>query len=136
MSETFVYFAQMPGSALVKIGKAKNPAARVASFATANPRRPALLGSIRETPFLSEREIHKRFDLCRVGGEWFVLFPDLRVFLDEFSIEYDWTPEIEKGFVVDFVSSLSMDRLVRYVANAEAMLADLKADDIGYPSPS
>lgn len=135
---SYIYFAQMNGTAMIKIGRAADPVARVASFKTANPRTPVLLGSIRETDFLSEADIHRRFDRCRVNGEWFALFPELQEFLEELSIQYYWSPEIKDRFLVDFVSSLSEERLLRLVHNAESMLNDLNAglEEVACPSPS
>jgi hypothetical protein len=131
--QTFIYFAQMRGSAVIKIGRARNPVARVASFSTGNPFPLQLLGAIPETAFCTETHIHRRFDQCRLSGEWFVLLPDIQEYLTSQGIPFEWGEEIEDRLLVDWVRCLPIERVRRYLANAKAILAELQAD---HPLPN
>lgn len=65
-----VYFVQQGASGPIKIGKAANVAARIASLQTANPYPLTLLGTA-AGGIERERELHERFAADRLHGEWF-----------------------------------------------------------------
>ena len=54
----------------LKIGFSNNVKKRLATLNTSSPHRLILLGTI-EGSMQDEKELQKRFDFCRVNGEWF-----------------------------------------------------------------
>jgi adenine deaminase len=67
---SYVYFIQEGVRGAIKIGWANDPAARMASLQTANPRRLRALGLISGGPY-DEMNWHMRFKDTRLSGEWF-----------------------------------------------------------------
>ncbi len=68
MGAVFIYFAA--DGELIKIGRTKNAARRIATLATGNPRCVTLLGTMKGTDD-TERMLHHSFRVWRVRGEWF-----------------------------------------------------------------
>lgn len=64
----------------VKIGISRTPQARLAGLQVGNSERLQLLGTV-EGGAVKERELHYRFLLSRLKGEWFSITPDLADFL-------------------------------------------------------
>jgi hypothetical protein len=76
-----VYFISAREMDLVKIGYAFDPVRRFNHLRTFSPAKLTLEGAIpggRD----KERELHKRFALARVHGEWFKLTPGLQAEID------------------------------------------------------
>jgi hypothetical protein len=86
-----VYFISARELDLVKIGYSFNPIHRFQHLRTMCPVELTLEGAIpggRE----KEAELHKRFKLARVRGEWFKLTPDLRREIKRSSRPEKFTP--------------------------------------------
>lgn len=66
----FVYFVQRGKRGPIKIGNARNPAARITSLQTACAEALILLGSVPGS-IEKERGIHRDLAADRLGGEWF-----------------------------------------------------------------
>jgi hypothetical protein len=75
--ETFTYFVQAEAGGPVKIGVAKDPAARLCLLQTGNPQRLVIR---RVWPLDCERYLHRRHGSHRLTGEW---FSDAAVVLEE-----------------------------------------------------
>ncbi|MDE2020540.1 MAG: GIY-YIG nuclease family protein [Patescibacteria group bacterium] len=75
-----VYFALAPESGRLKIGVARNPAARFASLCSSSPE-PLKLLAILEGDETLERELHARFSEYRTHREWFRYEGKLRAFV-------------------------------------------------------
>ncbi|MFH8581595.1 GIY-YIG nuclease family protein [Streptomyces zaomyceticus] len=71
---SFVYMIGEEGSTVVKIGKANNPAGRLASLQTGNPT-PLTVMCAHEGGHPLENHLHTVFAPYRVRGEWFDLAP-------------------------------------------------------------
>lgn len=76
-----VYFVSAREVDLVKIGYAYNPVARFNHLRTSSPIELTLEGAI-PGGLDKERELHQRFALARVRGEWFKLTPGLQAEID------------------------------------------------------
>ncbi len=78
----FVYFIQVNGERLVKIGSALCPESRLSELQTASAKPLLLLGSVPGGRKF-EKELHRRFDALRIrsDGEWFKLEGDLLAFI-------------------------------------------------------
>jgi hypothetical protein len=85
-----VYFISARELDLVKIGYAYNPLHRFNHLRTFSPVELTLEGAIPGTR-TKERELHKRFALARVRGEWFKLTPGLRAEIDNSSRPEEFT---------------------------------------------
>lgn len=75
--KSFVYFVELVGQGVMKIGRAKDIASRVSSIQSSTPGEIKLLGTIpggREV----ERDAHSHFAQHRARGEWFSLNPEVR----------------------------------------------------------
>lgn len=70
-----VYLIRENGTPFVKIGVAKDPANRLRSVQTGNPRQLFLVSTIRcaseKAAFETEAKLHTRYDHVSVCGEWF-----------------------------------------------------------------
>jgi hypothetical protein len=78
--KSFIYFIQT--TAYIKIGLAKDPIKRLASFQIASPKKLHLVGLI-EGRSWTEAKLHRQFADIRVRGEWFRATPELRQWIDE-----------------------------------------------------
>lgn len=78
VTPSFVYFIECGG--FVKIGVAVNVEKRLASLQTGNPAPLTLLVAISGNEKM-ERELHKRFAVDRVQGEWFNFSPALKAYI-------------------------------------------------------
>lgn len=79
----YVYFIKASGSrAMVKIGKANEPEARLAELQTGCPDKLKLLASIRcksdKHAEYIEKQAHRSFRKYRSRGEWFHYAPEIR----------------------------------------------------------
>jgi hypothetical protein len=77
-----VYFVSARELDLVKIGYARNPVRRYNHLRIFSPVELTLEGAI-PGGYDKEREMHKRFALARVRGEWFKLTPALQAEIDD-----------------------------------------------------
>ena len=79
-----VYFIQNAVTGNIKIGHATNVSARLGQMQTGSDCELVLLYFM-EThfPAAQEGEFHRRFDFCRIRGEWFKCEGDLKEFLKE-----------------------------------------------------
>lgn len=75
-----IYFIQNQRTLAVKIGFSDNVRARYRSLKTASSDTLKLLGTIPGDRVV-ERELHDRFSLQRLAGEWFVVNPELSSFI-------------------------------------------------------
>ena len=78
---TEVYFIEVVGRDLVKIGITQNVRTRLKTLDSSNPDELRLLRSIPGDAFTEETLLLK-FDDLWVKGEWFRLTPELRSFID------------------------------------------------------
>lgn len=76
-----VYFISARELDLVKIGYAYNPLHRYKHLRTFSPVALTLEGAI-PGGYAKERELHGRFALARIHGEWFKLTPSLQAEID------------------------------------------------------
>lgn len=76
-----LYFIQSEYGGLIKIGRARDVAARLATLQTGCPEPLQVVGIIREGGRF-EAQIHNHFHMLRVRGEWFDDAPDLLHFID------------------------------------------------------
>lgn len=67
----YVYFVQEENDGPIKIGWAANPIKRLSSMQSGNPRKLQLLGAIKTRRRSLERELHEKFSIDRLSGEWF-----------------------------------------------------------------
>jgi len=74
----YTYFIYDRGTNLMKIGKSKDPEARIRVLNTGSPVELCLLGY---TSLVSEKDMHRRFKRLRRKGEWFFCDYDLREFV-------------------------------------------------------
>lgn len=81
----FVYFIS-DESGPIKIGKSKNPRARLASMQTSSHTPLSILGVIDDADDLKEKDLHRKFDAIRLKGEWFQRTPELLDFIAENSM--------------------------------------------------
>jgi hypothetical protein len=65
-----VYFIQVISSGNVKIGYSKNIKSRLSTIQTSIPEKIKLLGFISGDK-VKEKELHKKFNLYHIRGEWF-----------------------------------------------------------------
>jgi hypothetical protein len=78
-----IYFILAPLAGLIKIGFAgKDPKIRLTNLSNMSPIPLILVGSIKGS-FVTERDLHLRFEGLRSHGEWFRLSPELQTFLVE-----------------------------------------------------
>jgi hypothetical protein len=66
----WIYFIQIGSSGAIKIGWAKDPAKRIKTLQTSQPKELKILGVIPGT-VSDERALHRRFATARISGEWF-----------------------------------------------------------------
>ncbi len=83
-----VYFMAAPALGVVKIGYSTNPGERFIDLDGMAPT-PLKLLFVIEGPPLLEREMHDRFWVQRVRGEWFAVVGELAMFIDEMSAPPD-----------------------------------------------
>lgn len=84
----YVYFMLARGANAVKIGVAHDLQQRLRDLQTANPLAIELLASVafqptyesraRQSAMESEQALHKRFDVFRLRGEWFLFAKPIR----------------------------------------------------------
>jgi hypothetical protein len=67
---TYVYFIQEKAGGPIKIGFSKDPQKRLSEIQTGYPRELMIL-AIMPGGRVQEREIHRRFGMNRMFGEWF-----------------------------------------------------------------
>lgn len=77
-----VYFISARELDLVKIGYSFNPVHRYNHLRMFSPVELTLEGAI-PGDFTKERELHRKFSLARVRGEWFKLTPTLQAEIDD-----------------------------------------------------
>jgi hypothetical protein len=68
----YVYFVQIPGTPIVKIGKSANPKERIREIQTYHPYPLTVIATIPGEPW-SEAAFHRFFSPYRLRGEWFSL---------------------------------------------------------------
>jgi predicted GIY-YIG superfamily endonuclease len=80
-----LYFVQEQGSDLVKVGYAKDPAARIAQLQTGSPRKLTILDIV-EGDRQAEAILHRRLRTMHKGvrGEWFILDEETRALLSSY----------------------------------------------------
>lgn len=83
-TESFVYVAHDTATFLYKIGVSTNPASRMDSLRTGNPR--IALVATMPGGFATEKVLHAAFAPTRHRGEWFVRSPLLMRFVAEWSV--------------------------------------------------
>lgn len=71
-----IYFIQTADNQYIKIGKADNPAKRIAELQTGAPLRLKILATMPGGHEI-ERAIHQRFSHLRTQGEWFYSTPEI-----------------------------------------------------------
>lgn len=77
MSQGYIYFIEIPGRDLIKIGYSENPSKRLGALQTSHPEKLVLLAAIPGS-LKDERRQHERFVHLHVRGEWFRATDDLR----------------------------------------------------------
>jgi hypothetical protein len=81
-----LYLIQADGTDLVKIGCAKDVAARLAALQTGCPLKLRLVAT-RRGSLRDERRLHQRFVAARVSGEWFRFSDEIRSAFGELAAE-------------------------------------------------
>lgn len=79
--KSFVYFVQPVNGGPVKIGCSKMPRARLSSLMAWSPFKLRLLATA-PGDYVSEGQLHRRFEADRLHGEWFRPSPDLMELID------------------------------------------------------
>jgi hypothetical protein len=101
----FIYFIQAGGrDGPIKIGRAKDPLARLADLQVANHERLRLLMTIADNGTL-EITLHKRFNSLRIHGEWFRCDGDLEdvLWLSGLVPHPETLKEIEQEQMLEFM---------------------------------
>lgn len=105
----YIYFILDESNNMVKIGRASNPAHRLAQLQVGNPNDLTILGVStvgREEAKKAEDALHGKFRRRRVNGEWFECTPYMKDLIEwmngkkadsMFYFEKDWLPnEVEE----------------------------------------
>lgn len=66
----YVYFIQLGDSGPIKIGHAKNPIKRLKALQIGSHKQLRLL-AVTPGDAATEKELHREFQVLRIGGEWF-----------------------------------------------------------------
>lgn len=77
-----IYFVQPVGGGPIKIGAAKNVAARVMTIQACSPVTLKVIATIPDKDLSYEKKLHHRFRTCRLHGEWFQPVPTLLNFIE------------------------------------------------------
>lgn len=88
-----VYFIS-DGAGYIKIGRAGDPAKRLAALQTSTPHSLTIIATVDESVF-SEKQIHDRFAHWRVRGEWFHDHEAIRAFAAAYG---DLSPNVPPHF--------------------------------------
>ena len=77
---SYVYFILNPDNKTIKIGVSKDPLQRLEALQTSNGTKLLLLGYILGN-YKKESELHKKFKLNRMSGEWFKATEEMKEFV-------------------------------------------------------
>lgn len=76
-----VYLIVDKASNAVKIGVAESPKSRLESLQASTPHKLVLAKVIKTAGYKLERDLHKRFEGCSLGNEWFQLTPAIQAYI-------------------------------------------------------
>lgn len=76
-----VYFILNESAGMVKIGFSRNPEKRLTELRTGSAGEIKLLATI-EGSLAIERQLHKRFEMHRRNGEWFIYSDEIRSYIN------------------------------------------------------